>query len=149
MFTFEDPNPDPDGSYIVRSDENGARLDIACTEFAGLPDPVDPVDPVGPVCTLTVSSSGGVTLTWTPFNGEDDFYQVRRDPVWLAAVAADGELVFVDPSPDPDGVYRIRSNERGRVDQVCVEAGDSTDPVDPGELVVPADLVENLSLIHI
>ena len=49
-----------------------------------------------------------MTLTWTPFNSENDNYQVRQNGSWQAAIPANGPLAYTGPNATG---YIIRSRE--------------------------------------
>ena len=91
--------------YTIRSNESQTVVDLTCTN-----NPTNPPDqsPAGPACTVQTLANGDVTLTWTPFNGENDNYQVRQNGSWQAAIPANGPLTHTGPTATD---YTIRSRE--------------------------------------
>ena len=99
--------------YIIRSNESQTVVDLTCTN-----NPTNPPDqpPAGPACTVQTLANGNVTLTWTPFNSENDNYQVRQNGSWQAAIPANGPLTHTGPNATD---YTIRSRETQTVNLEC------------------------------
>ena len=83
--------------------------------------------PNAPACTAQDLGNGNITLTWDPFNGEDDNYQVRLNGSWQAAIPATETLTYTGPA---DGNYLIRSRESTAEDLPC-SSGNNTPPPPP------------------
>lgn len=112
--TVEIAGGDPAASWSIRSREGGVVQNMSCAFEAG-PNPDPGPEPDTPICNV-VRANGTTTLTWDPFNDEDDNYQVRRNGSWFTAVDSDSRSWT---GPD-DGQWTIRSRERGTtVDIAC------------------------------
>jgi hypothetical protein len=90
---------------------------LGCSHDAKRENPLDPE--LTPAVTLTAvmdSTSGVVSLSWTPYSGDTRFasYQVLRNVVnridadTLAAIIDAGQTTYIDDSLSPDTVYEYR-----------------------------------------
>lgn len=92
-------------------------LIVGCSHDTDRANPVDPqLTPSVFVSAALDSSSGAVTLTWTPYEGDTPFagYRVLRNEVdrvasdTLASLAEVGGTSFVDTELAPDTAYEYR-----------------------------------------